>query len=126
MRPVLLYDGYCNFCIRIAKILEILNIDSFSGRSIIDLIPFQSAVFAKEKYGLTNHELTSQIHLITSKGEILKGGEAIAGLGEYFPKFNFLFMIFKTSLGKSVYKIISRNRTRIFGCSKSCYISPQI
>ena len=125
MRPVLLYDGYCNFCITFARILELLNTDSSSGRPIINLIPFQSANYFKEKYRLTKKELTAQIHLITGKGRVLKGSEAVAQLGEYFPSIRFLLAIFKTTMGKALYRLISRNRTKIMGCSKSCYISSQ-
>ena len=72
------------------------------------------------------HMKHAQIHLITEEGKILKGSKAISQLGEYFPTLKPMLKIFKTSLGKSLYKVISKNRTKIMGCSKDCYISPQV
>lgn len=125
MKAVLLYDGYCNFCIAIIRILEFVDSKIYSEQSRVSRVPIQSASFFKHKYKLTSKELAAEIHLITPKGKVLKGEKALIKLGDYLPKLKLLFLIFSTPLGKSIYNLISRNRRKILGCSKNCYISSQ-
>lgn len=117
MRPILLYDGHCNFCIQITKFLEIIN------KNKIKLIAFQSASSIKIKYNLSEANLKRKIHLISSSGQIYQGGEAVAELAQYFPGFKLFFTFFSTSIGKRLYSLVSKNRYKIFGCSNACYIS---
>lgn len=117
MRPILLYDGHCNFCIQITRVLEKLN------KKRIKLIPFQSASEIIARYNFRELDLRSKIHLISSNGKIYQGGEAISELAKFFPQIKFFLSFFKTNIGKYLYNLISRNRYRIFGCSNACYIS---
>jgi predicted DCC family thiol-disulfide oxidoreductase YuxK len=117
MRPILLYDGHCNFCIQVTRFLERIN------KKKIRLIPFQSASEIISEYNFGEMDLRSKIHLISSNGQIYKGGEAIAEMSKFFPLIRLFLSFFKTNLGRQLYYLISRNRYKIFGCSNACYIS---
>jgi predicted DCC family thiol-disulfide oxidoreductase YuxK len=117
MRPILLYDGHCNFCIQITKILEIIN------KNKIRLVAFQSANALINSYHLSEKNLKRKIHLISPSGQIYQGGDAVAELAQYFPSFKIFFTFFKTNVGKKMYLLVAKNRFKIFGCSNACYIS---
>jgi predicted DCC family thiol-disulfide oxidoreductase YuxK len=124
MKPVLLYDGYCNFCILIIRILELLNMVPFSAHKV-GFVPLQSAGNYVKKYELKKEELYSKIHLIDEKGGVVKGNKAIARLGGYFPVIYPISALFGTKVGKVLYTVIAKNRHYILGCGDACYISRQ-
>lgn len=122
MKPVLLYDGYCNFCIKVIQILEFLNYFSFTGNKVV-MVPLQSPGNYVKKYGLTRKELHSKIHLISEKGEIYKGNKAIRQLARYFPVIYPVALLFGTSAGRVIYDFIANNRHKFLGCGDNCYVS---
>ena len=121
-KAILLYDGYCNFCIRIVRILEFLNFYSFTPAKLI-MRPYQKSPNLIRNFSIDPKLVDKKIHLIDLTGKIYKGNEAAYRLGTYFPLLKPLTIFFKTSLGKNIYKLTAKNRRKIFGCSDSCYIS---
>lgn len=122
MKPILIYDGYCNLCINLIKTLEPQNRTSV-GEFKMRFVPFQKADALIEKYGLKREELKSALHFISEAGEVFKAGEAVSRLSEHFPMLKIGSGFFKTELGENFYKLIAANRYSIFGCADECYIS---
>jgi predicted DCC family thiol-disulfide oxidoreductase YuxK len=122
MKPILIYDGYCNLCINLIRTLEPQNRTSEGGFKMC-FMPFQKADALIEQYGLKREELKSALHFISKKGEVFKAGEAVGKLSESFPMLKVGSGFFKTELGEKFYKLIAANRYGIFGCADECYIS---
>ena len=122
MKPILIYDGYCNLCINLIKTLEPQNRTN-TGEFTMRFVPFQKADALIEEYGLKRDELKSALHFISESGEVFKAGEAVSKLGEYFPMLKIGSGFFKTELGEKFYKLIAANRYDVFGCADECYIS---
>jgi len=121
-KAILLYDGYCNLCIQVIKILEFICYISPRYRKNLEIKPFQKSNLIIKEYSLKKSYLREKIHLIDKDGSISKGSEAIYKLKNYFPLLKFLFLFFNTKIGKKLYSLISRNRYKIFGCNKYCYM----
>lgn len=117
MRPILLYDGHCNFCIQVIRVLEKIN------KKKIKLVPLQSDLKIVSKYDLRGLDLQSKIHFISANGKIYRGNEAISEMSKFFPVIGYFLVFFRTQLGRHIYNLIAKNRYKIFGCSNSCYIS---
>ncbi len=122
MKPILIYDGYCNLCINLIKTLEPQNRTS-EGEFKMWFVPFQKADALIEQYGLNREELKSALHFISEQGEVFKAGEAIGKLAEHFAMLKIGSGFFKTELGEKFYKLIAANRYGVFGCADECYIS---
>lgn len=122
MKPILIYDGYCNLCINLIKTLELQNRIN-TGEFKMHFVPFQKADALIEQYGLKREELKSALHFISESGEVFKAGEAVSKLGEHFPMLKIGSGFFKTELGEKFYKLIAANRYGVFGCADECYIS---
>lgn len=122
MKPILIYDGYCNLCINLVKTLEPQNRVGEKGFKV-SFIPFQKADALIERYALKRDELKSALHFISESGEVFKAGEAVAKLAEHFPMLKIGSGFFKTELGEKFYKLIAANRYGIFGCADECYVS---
>lgn len=122
MKPILIYDGYCNLCINLIKMLEPQNRVG-DGEFKMRFVPFQKADALIEQYGLKREELKSALHFISEAGEVFKAGEAVARLSDFFPMLKVGSGFFKTQLGEKFYRLIAANRYGIFGCSDECYIS---
>ncbi len=122
MKPILIYDGYCNLCINLIKTLEPQNRINTSEFKM-HFVPFQKADALIEQYGLKREELKSALHFISESGEVFKAGEAVSKLSEYFPMLKIGSGFFKTELGEKFYKLIAANRYGVFGCADECYIS---
>jgi predicted DCC family thiol-disulfide oxidoreductase YuxK len=122
VKPILIYDGYCNLCINLIKTLEPQNRTN-TGEFTMRFVPFQKADALIEEYGLKRDELKSALHFISESGEVFKAGEAVSKLGEYFPMLKIGSGFFKTELGEKFYKLIAANRYGVFGCADECYIS---
>jgi predicted DCC family thiol-disulfide oxidoreductase YuxK len=122
MKPILIYDGYCNLCINLIKTLEPQN-RLAAGHFKMHFVPFQKADVLIEQYGLNREELKSALHFISESGEVFKAGEAIGKLSEHFAMLKIGSGFFKTELGEKFYKLIAANRYTVFGCADECYIS---
>lgn len=122
MKPILIYDGYCNLCINLIKTLEPQNRTS-EGEFKMWFVPFQKADALIEQYALNREELKSALHFISESGEVFKAGEAIGKLAEHFAMLKIGSGFFKTELGEKFYKLIAANRYGVFGCADECYIS---
>lgn len=122
MKPILIYDGYCNLCINLIKTLEPQNRTS-EGEFKMWFVPFQKADALIEQYALNREELKSALHFISESGEVFKAGEAIGKLAEHFAMLKIGSGFFKTELGEKFYKLVAANRYGVFGCADECYIS---
>ncbi len=122
MKPILIYDGYCNLCINLIKTLEPQN-RTREGEFKMWFVPFQKADALIEQYALNREELKSALHFISEQGEVFKAGEAIGKLSEHFAMLKIGSGFFKTELGEKFYKLIAANRYGLFGCADECYIS---
>jgi predicted DCC family thiol-disulfide oxidoreductase YuxK len=71
-RPVLLYDGECGFCTRLAE--------EASSRldADVDYLPFQTAPL--RTYGVSDAEARHSLHWVSVEGRIGHGSEAAARL----------------------------------------------
>lgn len=122
MKPILIYDGYCNLCINLIKTLEPQN-RTGAGEFKMHFVPFQKADALIEQYGLKREELKSALHFISEEGKVFKAGDAVGKLGEHFSMLKIGSGFFKTELGEKFYKLIAANRYGVFGCADECYIS---
>ncbi|MCS6987937.1 MAG: DUF393 domain-containing protein [Chloroherpetonaceae bacterium] len=122
MKPILIYDGYCNLCISLVKTLETMN-RGRDGDFKARFVPFQRAEKLIAEHRLNPDELKSAIHFISESGEVFKAGEAVAKLAEHFPMLKIGSGFFKTELGEKLYKLIAANRYGAFGCADECYVS---
>jgi predicted DCC family thiol-disulfide oxidoreductase YuxK len=122
MKPILIYDGYCNLCIRVVKLLEPTN-RLPGGDFNIRFIPFQKADDLIAHYQLDPEQLQSALHFISADEKVSKAGDAISKLADYFPLLKLGSGFLTTELGEKLYRTIATHRYGIFGCTDECYIS---
>ncbi len=119
-QSILLYDGQCNFCVKVMNVLAFLGRFNIRKKTkYLRLISYQGNKRIFQKYALSYREVASQIHLITPEG-VYRGKWAIIKLGEYFPIIKPFTLIFITPWGNKIYQYISRYRYLIFGCHEEC------
>ncbi len=121
MKPVLIYDGYCNMCVSFVKTLELYHKQSNTEHPI-EMIPYQKAEDVINTYQLNRDELENAFHFITTDGHVFKAGAAIDQLANIYPILKLGSGFFTTQLGESVYSLIAQNRYSIFGCQDECYV----
>lgn len=117
-KAVLFYDGKCNFCITIIKILK--GIDLSGKFTFLDLWKDSPL----KKYGLIQSDLKDQIHLLDKNGEIFKGYFAIR---EVFRKIPLLlplslvtYLPFSSYFGQKIYQFVAKHRHNLSSCSEDC------
>ena len=76
MKPVLIYDGYCNMCVSFVKTLELYHRQSNTNHAV-EMVPYQKAEDLINTYQLDRDELRNAFHFITTDGKVFKAGAAI-------------------------------------------------
>lgn len=121
--PIVLYDGVCGLCNRLIQFLlkrdaqdrfrfASLQSDFAAvilqrhGRDANDL----DTVYVVQDYGEANERLLARSDAIICLGQELGGIWSVAGLGKALPRF----------LRDWIYKLVARNRYRVFGKYDSC------
>ncbi|MDX2128052.1 MAG: DUF393 domain-containing protein [Chloroherpetonaceae bacterium] len=123
MKPILIYDGHCNLCIGLIKLIETWNVSTSGTR--VNLVPFQEAKKEIDEFSLDPKRMEKEIHFISMKREVLTGAKAVEALKEIFPLLSIGASFFGGATGSLLYQVIAENRVRFFGCSEACYVSKQ-
>ena len=120
-KPILIYDGHCNLCIRLIHWLEPLNQEGQEYR--VELVPFQKADSLIVQFALKEEELKATLHFIDEQGQVYQRMAAIEKLSEKFPLLKLASPFWKAGFGDALYNAVAENRYKLFGCSETCYIS---
>ena len=121
--PIVLYDGVCGLCNRMTQFLlkrdrnDRLRFASLQsefaaailkrhGRDAQDL----DTVYVVQDYGEPNERLLARSDAILSLPQELGGIWSLGGLLKVLPRF----------LRDSIYRLVARNRYRVFGKYESC------
>ncbi|PIO48350.1 MAG: hypothetical protein CMR00_05315 [[Chlorobium] sp. 445] len=120
-RPILLYDGYCNLCIRLVRWLETMNQDGEHYR--MEFVPFQHADDLIAQFALKKEALRSSLHVIDEQGRVYQRSAAIEKLSEKFPLLKLTSPLWKVEFSDALYDTVAENRYKLFGCAEACYIS---
>ena len=123
--PIVLYDGVCGLCNRLVQfLLKRDNHDRFRFASLqsefaSDLLTRHGAdphdldtVYVVVDYGQPNERLLARSDAVLYMLRELSGFWKLAGVGGVLPK----------AFRDAVYKIVARNRYRIFGKYESCML----
>ena len=123
--PIVLYDGVCGLCNHLVQFLlkrdshdrfRFASLQSEFANKILtnhgvdprDL----DTVYAVREYGQTNQNLLARSDAILFMLTELGGLWNVAGVGRLLPK----------AFRDAVYKIVARNRYRVFGKHESCIL----
>ena len=113
-RHVVLYDGLCQFCIAGANKLV-----GLARPGTIVLINFQDPEVLKQFPGISLEACQRQMHLITPKGRVYRGFEAVVQVLATRPILKYLVYAYYLpgirQLGDGLYRILAANRYRILG-----------
>ena len=123
--PVVLYDGVCGLCNRLVQFLL-----KYDGRDRFRFASLQSD-FARvllERHGLDPNDLDT-VYVVKDSGQsnesLLARSDAIlymlAQLGGVW-KLSGIGWVLPKSFRDAVYKIVARNRYRVFGKHESCML----
>ncbi len=115
MKPALLYDGHCRFCIhqmeRLARWLPP------GGYQALD---FQQPGVL-ERFGVSRDQAMRALHFVDARGRVYAGAEAAVRAVGLRPLGKVAYLYFVPGLRQladAIYKIVARNRYRIAG--KTC------
>jgi len=123
--PIVLYDGVCGLCNRLVQFL--LNRDThdrfrfaslqseFANKVLTQhrLDPHDlDTVYVVEDYGQPDERLLARSDAILFMLKQLGGPWKVAGVGHILPK----------AFRDAVYKVVARNRYRVFGKHESCML----
>ena len=122
-RPVIIFDGYCNFCCWAARFISRRD----PGRRFV-FIAMQDELAARllEKHGLGGVSgdtlvLIDRGMAYTKSTAALMIARRLSGLWPVL----YAFIIVPKPVRDFVYGIVSTYRYRIFGRRKSCFVAPR-
>lgn len=118
-KVIVLFDGYCNFCVGVVMSLKFINI-LFRSESSVAFISIHKSTPLIKKYKLNINNLKSEIHIISQSGQTYRGSKAITFLTNYFPELSLILKFFDSRRGEIVYQWIAKNRYALFGCNNAC------
>jgi predicted DCC family thiol-disulfide oxidoreductase YuxK len=123
--PIVLYDGVCGLCNRLVKFLlkrdthdrfRFASLQSEFANNVLTqhgLDPQDlDTVYVVKNYGQPDERLLARSDAILFMLRQLGGLWKIAGVGDLLPK----------ALRDAVYKVVARNRYRVFGKHESCML----
>lgn len=118
-RPVLLYDGDCEFCRRCARVLERI-------RPNAEIVAWQSTDVAK--LGITEEQATDAVQWVQIDGTVRSGHEAIAATlntaGRIGKIIGHMILLPGISwMAAKVYRLVADNRNRLLGSTPSCRVT---
>jgi predicted DCC family thiol-disulfide oxidoreductase YuxK len=123
--PIVLYDGVCGLCNRLVQfILKHDYVDRFRFASLQSDFSAQiltrhamnphdlDTVYVVRNYGLPDEALLARSDAILFMTKELGGIWSLAGVGRVLPK----------ALRDFMYKLVARNRYKVFGKHESCML----
>ena len=124
-KPVVIYDGECSFCLR-----QIERIKRHDRRSRFEYVPRQSPGLDERFPRLADDDFNSGMRLITPRGEILVGADALYHIVRRLPIWGNIAWIYRlpglNRLARLAYRWIAANRHRLgrSGAEPSCNSAP--
>ena len=117
---MLLFDGYCGLCSGLVRF--VLKQDKTGKIKMASIQSVKAQSFLKEA-GLESHLPDSMVFI--KKGKVWFESEAAirlaAELGGFW-KMTMIFLLFPRFLTDPVYRLVARNRYRIWGKTETCYL----
>lgn len=109
-KPLLLYDGNCDFCLRWAKRAYGLTLKH------IDYLPYQREIARFPE--IPQKEMERYVQLIEPGGTVYQGAAAAFRMAAYRPWLSFLFWLYLhvplfALASEKIYDGVSRNRHRL-------------
>jgi predicted DCC family thiol-disulfide oxidoreductase YuxK len=122
LKYIVLYDGWCSFCVNIVR-----NLKKLSNKKI-QYLSFRE-INAKSLYNIDTQELEKKLHIINVKEKSIKNGaDAFLYLCLSTPKLwilvPFIFFSIKIGVGEKLYDFIADKRNIIPSsqCNDSCKV----
>jgi predicted DCC family thiol-disulfide oxidoreductase YuxK len=107
-KPVLIYDGDCEFCQR-----WVTRIERWDSRRAIDLVPFQDSA-AVARYRIPQSDLNAAMHLVLPDGRVFAGAAAAPEILRLLPGKRWLAWWFRVPgvpwVATRVYRWVARRR----------------
>jgi predicted DCC family thiol-disulfide oxidoreductase YuxK len=123
--PIVLYDGVCGLCNRLVQFLlkrdthDRFRFASLQSEFARNLLTRHGAdphdldtVYVVNDYGQSDESLLARSDAVLYMLDQLSGVWKLAGVGRVLPR----------ALRDAVYKIVARNRYRVFGKHESCML----
>ncbi len=128
--PIILYDGVCGLCNRLNQFILRRDPDAIFRFASLQS-PFAARTLSRHGanlhdldtvYVVVNHELPDECLLPRSDAIIF----VLKQLGGIWKPLGFLFQLLPTPLRDAAYRLVARNRYRIFGRFETCILpSPE-
>jgi predicted DCC family thiol-disulfide oxidoreductase YuxK len=118
-RPVLLYDGDCEFCRRCVRVLETIGPNA-------EIVAWQSTDVAKLR--ITEEQATDAVQWVQIDGTVRSGHEAIAETlntaGRIGKIIGHMILLPGISwMAAKVYRLVADNRNRLPGSTPACTVT---
>jgi len=126
-KHLVLYDDECPLCVFQMKLLTWLDWLHVSA-----LVPLSSEQAREVAPQVDRETLRSAMHVVTTKGKILRGARCIRFLSLRMPLLVPLGLLLWAPgviwIAEHIYALVSKNRlalSRLFGCKDACAIMPK-
>ena len=117
-KPVVVFDGLCNFCVTAVKLIRILD-----RHALLGFLPYQMIMDPTKFKDLSSTEgLVGQMYLILGDGKLVSGTTAISEICSFLSPIGFLCRIFRISPFQRLYAWFAGKRYQVFGCRQSCFL----
>lgn len=121
-RPVVLYDGTCRMCTRLARLLRTLD-----RRRTLDVLAGQEVPVETRFPWITRGALAEALHLVLPGGETVAGARAVAEIVRMLPGGALPAWVLRLpgvrALTDVAYRWVARNRHAL-GCGAHCRYVP--
>ena len=115
-KPVIVYDGSCNFCIN-----QTNRIRKRDRLGVFEYLPRQDEGFEERFPQLLSEDFNSGLRLILHDGTILVGADAVHGICKNLKPWSWIAWMYLIPpvriLARLLYNLIARNRHRL---SRQC------
>lgn len=114
-----LFDGDCRFCTRSARALQRLF-----GRTRVAAENFQDPLTLARYPAVTREAAMTKMHVVLADGRVFAGAEAFARVVASVPFVGWLAFLYyvpgSRQLAELAYRLVARNRYRLFGKAEAC------
>lgn len=121
-RPVVLYDGDCRMCTRLARLLRRLD-----RGGTLEVVAGQDVPIERRFPWITRSALAEALHLVQPGGETIAGATAVAEIVRLLPGGALPAWVLRLpgvrSLADVAYRWVARNRHAL-GCGAHCRYVP--
>jgi predicted DCC family thiol-disulfide oxidoreductase YuxK len=118
-----IYDGYCNVCSRIVKVLRRLDRDR-----VLNIVASQTPGVQARFPWIPAGAYAESVQVVTPGGETFQGAAAVEEILRVLPKGRLLSWIFSVpgvrGIAERLYRWFARNRYKL-GCGDHCQYRPQ-